>query len=172
MDVIETMLRRRSCRKFTAEPVSAVAQKSLERALLCAPTSKNCKSTRFVLVSDAGVLRRLGESRDHGASFLAGCTLAVAVYADPEATDVWTEDASIAAAFLLLAAEDLGLGACWCQMRARGRENGPTAQAYVSELLGVADKGWQLECVVGLGHPAETHRPYDDERLDWSRIIK
>lgn len=171
MEVIETLLRRRSCRKFTAEPVSAVEQKSLERAVLCAPTSKNCKSTHFVFVSDAGLISQLPQSRDQGSTFLGGCTLAVAVYADPAATDVWTEDASIAAAFLMVAAEGLHLGACWCQMRGRGRANGPTAQDFVSGLLGVADTGWQLECIVGIGHPAESHRPYDDERLDWSRIV-
>ena len=39
--------------------------------------------------------------------------------ADPLASDVWIEDASIASIMIQLQAEDLGLGSCWVQVRER-----------------------------------------------------
>ena len=57
---------------------------------------------------------------------LAGADSAVVVIADPEKTDVWTEDCSIAMAYMHLAADSLGLGSCWIQgppEKCSGRQN-------------------------------------------------
>jgi septum formation protein len=54
-----------------------------------------------------------------GAAFLADAAMAVVVMADPLASDVWIEDASIASIMIQLQAEDLGLGSCWIQVRER-----------------------------------------------------
>ena len=55
----------------------------------------------------------------HGASFLGDAALAIVVTADPLASDVWIEDASIASLMIQLQAEDMGLGSCWIQIRER-----------------------------------------------------
>ena len=44
---------------------------------------------------------------------LAGASVAIVVIADPEKTDVWTEDCSIVMSNMHNMAHDLGLGSCW-----------------------------------------------------------
>lgn len=46
---------------------------------------------------------------------LAGAKAAILVFADPEKTDVWTEDCAIAMSNMHLMAHHLGLGSCWIQ---------------------------------------------------------
>ena len=51
--------------------------------------------------------------KEQASQFIADAALAVVVVADPLASDVWIEDASIASIYLQLQAEDMGLGRCW-----------------------------------------------------------
>ena len=164
----EIIASRRSCRKFTDKPLTEEQVKQLKRAALSSPTSKNCKSWQFVFVQDKATIEALSHSKQHGASLVGGAALAIVVYGDPGKTDVWIEDASIAASFLLLQAQELGLGACWVQLRLRGLDDGRTAKQTVGELLG-APEGLEPLCIVAVGHPDEQHRPYTDERLPWEQ---
>ena len=65
------------------------------------------------------MVARLAGCRDAGGDALKTATLAVVVTADPAVSDVWEEDASIAATQIFLEAEALGLGSCWVQVRKR-----------------------------------------------------
>ncbi len=163
-NISELIMNRRSCRKFTTEPVSADDIKELQRAALASPTSKNCKSWQFLFVQDKQAIVKLSESKEQGAAFVKNATLAIVVFGDPRATDVWIEDASIAGAFLLLQAQALGLGATWVQLRERGFADGRTAKENIRNLTGAPE---ELEpvCIIAIGHPDEQHRPYSDERL-------
>ena len=133
----ELMMRRRSSRKFTAEPIAPDQVQELLKAALVAPTSKNAHSWQFVAVEDREMLERLAACRKMGSSFLSGCALAVVVMGDVTVTDVWVEDASIAAAYMQLQAEDLGLGSCWCQVRNRHTPDDTEAEQYVRDLLDI-----------------------------------
>ncbi len=168
-NLTELMLSRRSCRKFTEEPVSAEAIKELKRVALCAPTSKNCHSAELVFVTNREVINALAHSKDAGASFLEHATLAVVVLGDENKTDVWVEDTSIAATFVQLKAEDLGLGSCWVQMRERGFDDGRKANDIIRKLIN-APENMQVECVIGIGHKMATKDAYTDETLDWTRV--
>jgi nitroreductase len=77
----------------------------------------------------------------------------VAVCADPARCDVWIEDCAIAATILHLAAESLGLGSCWVQIRQRPHGDGRSAEEYVREVLGLPES-LVLECIIGIGYPA------------------
>ena len=169
MDSLTSLFfKRRSIRKFTADPISEAQIKELQRAALCAPTSKNCKSWEFVFVSDKDTIKALSESKDAGAQFLEGAPLAIVVMADPQKTDVWVEDTSIAATFIQLQAEALGLGSCWAQMRLRGTSNAPAATT-IKQLLG-APAHLEVECVIGVGHKDQQRSEYTDEKLPWQQI--
>ncbi len=168
-NLAQLIAERRSCRKFTSEPVSADDIMQLKRAALSSPTSKNCKSWEFVFVQDKATIEALSNSKEHGATFVAGATLAIVVLGNTAKTDIWVEDASIAASFLLLQAADLGLGATWVQLRSRGFADGRKAQDIVKEMLGVPD-GVEVLAVIAIGHPDESHRPYSDDRLPWDQV--
>ena len=169
MSITELIMKRRSCRKFTDEPISDSDIKELKRAALCSPTSKNCKSWEFVFVRDKATLKSISEAKESGAAFVAEAPLAIIVLADEGKTDVWVEDASIAATIIQLQAESLGLGSCWAQMRGRGHSDGRTAQDIIAALVG-ARQGLQVECVIAIGHKADERRAYDDERLSWAQV--
>lgn len=110
---------RRSMRKFTDEELTQEEVVALMKAALMAPTSKRSNSWQFVVVDDKETLRKLSRCKEQASQFIADAVLAVVVMADPMASDVWIEDASIASIYLQLQAEDLGLGSCWVQVRER-----------------------------------------------------
>ncbi len=160
--------KRRSIRKFTTEPISEAHIKELQRAALCAPTSKNCKSWEFVFVDNKETIKALSESKESGAQFLEGAPLAIVVLADTQKTDVWVEDTAIAATFIQLQAEALGLGSCWAQMRLRGTTNTPATDT-IKQLIG-APSNLEVECVIGIGHKDQQRSEYTDEKLPWQQI--
>jgi nitroreductase len=160
---------RRSTRKFTDEPITPGHVESILKAALMAPTSKNAFSWQFVVVEDKPMLNRLAGCKKHGAAFLKGCALAVVVSGDAMQTDVWIEDASIAAIYMQLQAEDLGLGSCWCQVRNRRMEDGCESEKYVRDLLGIPNQYGVLS-IIGFGHKDQELMPLDKSQLLWEKV--
>ncbi len=166
-----TLIRnRRSTRHFTDQALTPEQAESLLKAALMAPSSRGRAPWYFVAVDDRERLRGLAQCKPHGADFLAECSLAVAVLANPMESDVWEEDAAIAAIYMQLQAEDLGLGSCWCQICNRETADGGSAADYVRQLL---DIPYQLEVVaiIGFGHKAQTQPPIDESNLAWEKIF-
>ncbi len=122
---------RRSIRQFKADKVEPEKVDLLLETLLRAPSSRSRNPWQFVAVDDPQLLAGLAHAKAHGAEFLAGAPLAVVVCADPARCDVWIEDCAIAAILLQLAAESLGLGSCWAQMRLRRDANDIDAETTV-----------------------------------------
>lgn len=168
MNLTELIMRRRSCRKFTEEPVSVEDIKELKRVAVCSPTSKNCRSWEFVFVQKKEVISALSRSKDNGSSFMEFAPLAIVVLGNPTKTDVWVEDASIAATYLQLKAEELGLGSCWVQMRERGIPGGSAASDTIKALINAPEE-LEVECVIAVGHKAVERSPYTDEKLPWEQ---
>lgn len=161
LDLIRT---RRSIRKFGPDPVSDEHRRLLEEAALRAPTSRDLRPCEFVFVTEPETIARLARLKPHGSAFLGGAPLAAVVLASPARSDVWVEDASIAATFLHLAAHSLGLGSCWVQVRERTHATGGFASDFVREVLG-APPELEVLAVMGIGHPAETKEPVSDDAL-------
>lgn len=105
-DFHELLRLRRSTRKFTEQEIASDDVKTIMEAALMAPSSKRSLSWEFVLVEDAEKLERLSVCKDNGAKLIAGAKLAVVVLGDPMKSDVWIEDASIAATLIQLQAEE------------------------------------------------------------------
>ena len=79
-------------------------------------------------------ITRLKTYKKHGTTALESAPLAIVVAADAEKSDVWVEDASIAATFLQVEAEALGLGSNWIQLRRRESDAEPSETAFRREL--------------------------------------
>ena len=159
---------RRSMRKFTDEPLTAEEVETLMRAALMSPSSKGKHAWHFILVDDKAMLAQLSQCKAQGADFLAGAPLAVAVVGDPQESDVWIEDASVASAVLLYQAEDMGLGACWIQVRERYTAEGIPAEEIVRTLLGIPEE-LRVLSIVAVGHKGMERKPFNEERLLWER---
>ena len=169
MKFSELIKTRRSMRQFTDELLSGDDVKLLLRAGLMAPSSKGMHSYEFVVVEDKQMLAALSECKAGGSDFLAGAPLAIVVLADPAVSDVWIEDASVAATHILLQAEDLGVGACWIQVRNRYTADERSAEQIVKSLLNIPEeKG--VVCIIALGHKGMERKPQNEDRLKWERV--
>ena len=161
---------RRSHRKFTDERVTEEQLQVLLDAALMAPTSKGMHSYSFCVVENAATLAALSQCKSMGSQFLSDAPCAIVVMAEPEISDVWIEDASVAATMLLLSAENCDLGACWVQIRERLQEDGSPASLAVRELLHLTPEQEPL-CIVAIGKKAQDVPPHTEEDLRWERLI-
>lgn len=169
MDFDKLIAQRRSIRKFTEEQLTEEQVKMLMRAALMAPTSKGSHSYEFCVVQDKEKLQALAQAKDLGAQLLAEAPTAIVVAAKPEVSDVWIEDASVATTFLLLQAEDMGLGACWVQMRKRQDAEGRDAEENVRQILGLP-QDLRILSIVAVGHKAMERKPQNEEKLLWEKV--
>ncbi len=162
-------VRRHSIRRYPTEPISAEDVKLILEAALLAPTSKSSRSWQFICVDARDMLERLAQCKPAGAAPIARCQLAVVVAGNPELSDPWIEDASIAAAYMQLQAEDLGLGSCWIQVRGRFTADDIPSEEYVQELLGMPGE-LPVLCIMTFGHKDEVRKEVDTSKLLWERV--
>jgi len=160
---------RRSVRLFESRPVEEEKLSHILEAALRSPSSRSLNPWQFVVVKNPETLKALSGVKPHGGAFLAGAPLAIAVIADPQRCDVWVEDTSIAATYIQLAAEFIGLKSCWCQIRLREDGHGNMATDRVREILAVPD-GLEVAAIIGIGYPAEEKKGHPESYLDSSKV--
>lgn len=88
---------------------------------------------------------------------------------DTQVSDVWVEDAAVAATTLLYQAESMGLGACWAQVRCRRQDDGTPSADYVREILRLPDNIEPL-AIIGVGHKQFEKKPHADDALMWEKV--
>lgn len=166
---LNLIIKRRSTRKFKEEFVKPEQLEQILKAGLMAPTSKRCMSWEFVVVEEKSVLQQLSTCKANGASFLANAPLAIVILGNELKTDVWIEDASIAAVIMQLQAEELGLGSCWIQIRNRLDTQGISVEENVCELLNIPE-GYHPLCILAIGVKDEDKAPFDESKLKWEKV--
>ena len=162
---------RRSIRKYQPVEIEAEKLEALKKSALLTPSSRGRRSWEFIFVTDRETLQKLSRCREGASGFLAGAALGIVVLGDREQSDVWTEDASIAAMTLQLAAHSLGLGSCWIQVRNRDHSEDVKAGEYIGEALGIPER-FGVECILAVGYPAEEKKPYDEAGLNYEKVHK
>ena len=105
---------------------------------------------------------------------LEGAAAAIVVFADPEVTDVWTEDCCIVMSNMHVMAASLGVGSCWIQGRLRETAEGQSTEEYCRKLLGVPEQ-FALEAILSIGVPAERAAGYTvedlrEEKIHWEKF--
>lgn len=165
----QLLIKRRSIRKFTGELLSPEETQRILEAALLSPTSKNSRPWEFVVVEDKEMLEKLSKCKPHGANFVADATLAVIVLGNPLESDVWVEDASIAAINMQMQAEDLNIGSCWVQIRNRDFTDGVPAAEYIGELFQIP-MPLETLCVIAFGKKEKERRPNSTENLLWEKV--
>ena len=160
---------RRSCRLYTDEPVDKEAVCNLLRAALMSPSGHRYNPWEFVHVEDKEVLKALSVCKAQGAALLEGAAMAIVVLGDTTKTDVWIEDCSVATIIIQLAAQSMGLGSCWVQMRCRKSADGASAEDNVRRLLDIPSH-YAVLSVVAVGHKAREAKPFDEEKMQWEKV--
>lgn len=172
MDFKDLLVRRRSVRKFSDRAVPEEVIERLLAATLSAPSSRNARSTRLLVVDDPALVARMAAMRDYGSAFMAGAPLAVVVLGDRTKSDLWEINAAISATVLHLAATDAGLASCWVHIAGRPRRReepaGERAADYLRTFLPIPDACEPL-CAVVMGYsdfrPAPLPPADDAERI-------
>ena len=158
MDFLEVIEKRRSVRKYSDKPVERELLDAIIRVAQTAPSSRNSKSSAFMIVEDKDTLVALSQMRDSGCALLSGATSAIVVMGDETKTDLWVDNCAISATFVQLAVTAMDLVSCWVHINGRpclkDVPEGEKAEDYVRELLGIKD-GYRPYCVIAIGYPQE-----------------
>ena len=166
---IELIQNRRSIRKYQDKTIEDEKIDFLVEALLRAPTSMGKNSWKFVVVTDTAVLEKLSTAKPHGATFLRNAALGIVICADPQISDVWIEDASIASIITHLAATSLNLGSCWIQIRERKHDDTQSAEAYIAQVLSLPAHIKVLS-IIAIGYPDERKSPHPKQSLPYDSV--
>lgn len=165
----ELISSRRSIRKYTEEKLTPEQVELTMKSALMSPSSKHSTPWQFVLVEDKDTLQKLSKCKTSGGAFIADCTLAVVVLGDPIQSGALVEDMSIAATYIQLQAEDLGLGSCWVQIKGRQTELGQDSEEAVRLLLDIPLQ-LTVGCIIAIGNKIQPGKPFNEEKLQWEKI--
>lgn len=167
--LLNVMKNRRSVRQYTGEAIPQEKIDLILQAGLLSPSGRNIKPWEFILVKNIDTLKKLSKCRPMGSGILAGANAAIVVLGDTTATDVWTEDCSIAMTQMHLMADAIGVGSCWVQGRLRPSPKGGTAEEEVRSLLNIPEK-YALEAILCLGVAALHPEAHSLEELNMDKI--
>ena len=165
----ELVATRRSVRKYSEEKLTSDQVEQIMKSALMSPSSKHCNSWEFVLVEDKDVLNQLANCKPSGGHFIADCALAIVVLGDVTKSIASVEDTSIAATFIQLQVEDLGLGSCWVQIKGRETEAGEDSEEYVRNFLDIPYQ-FSVGCIIAIGNKVRPNRPFDENSLQWEKV--
>lgn len=165
----ELIRTRRSIRKYQDKEVEKEKVHTILQNALLAPSSRSRRPWEFIAVTDRDVLEQLSKTREHGSKHIAGAPLCIVVAADPEACDIWVEDASIAAIIIQLSAHSLGLGSCWIQARERFAPDHTKTGDMVKGILNIPEK-YEIECLIAIGYPDEEKEAYKESDLELEKL--
>ncbi len=168
-DSIDKIIRdRRSVRRYTGEKISRDTLENVVKFGMYAPSSYGQNPVEFVVVDDRKKLAEIANAKRIGAPSVRNAAAAIVVIVNKTKGELWIEDSSVAAGYVLLGAERYGLGACWNQIRDRDGQQ-LSASREICEILDIPSM-YEVLCVIALGHKGEKKAPHDDSELDMSRL--
>ena len=170
-DLYELTRKRRSVRRYGSAHIGDEVIHEIIKVALTAPTSFGHNPVEYVIVRDKDMIRKIGACKQMGGSQINGADAVIVVMvktADKRQAEFWIEDGAIASAYILLAVEQNGLGACWVHIRNRmGLRK--TSDEEIRALLGVPD-GYSVLNLVAIGEKGEDKRAYADEDLHTENV--
>ena len=160
MSGIDLILKRRSIRKYSSEPVSEEVKAKILEAGRQAPSAANVQPWHFIVVDDPALKERLA-STGRFRSFIKDCSfVVVGIYKsrNPIMKRWGQVDTVIALQNMVLAAQVQGVGSCWI-----GDLSGD-----VKGILGIPG-GAEIVAMVSFGIPDE--EPGQKSKKDHKKIF-
>ncbi len=144
MNVSDAIRTKRAVRKFQDKPLPAELVTAILNAGRRSQSSKNEQTWQFIAIQDRALLKALSECGSY-AGHLAGAALGVAILTpDPAEKFQVLFDAGQAAAYMQLAAWELGVGSCLASIYETEKARG--ILAFPGE--------WHLRIALSFGYPA------------------
>jgi len=162
MSIFDVIAKRRSCRRFTPQPVDANDLFVMVQAARLAPQAANIQPIRYTIVHQQRFLEPVF-SCTKWAGYLEGYTPPVGyrptgyivILVDNELKGRYSDsDAGAAVENMLLVATDKGLGTCWL---------GAIDRDKIRKLLGIPEK-YSIHSLVAVGYPAKDEYPVWEEK--------
>ena len=148
MNVVDAIRTKRAVRKFQEKPLPEEAVHAILNAGRRAQSSKNEQVWQFIAIRDKAVLKALSECGQY-AGHLAGAALAVAlIMPDPTVKFQTLFDSGQAAAYMQLAAWEIGVGSCLASIYDMEKARG--ILGFPSELY--------LDIAISFGYPADENK--------------
>lgn len=174
MELKNILDHRRSTRKFLPRKVEHDKLQRIVDMALQAPSSRNSRSTRLLVVEQPELLEKIAAMRDYGSAFVSGAAAAILVMGDRRVTDLWVDNCAITATVMQLAVVDEGLASCWVHVNGRPRlvkePDGEQAEEYLRSFLPIPEH-YGILCAIALGYSDFTPAPlppYEgEERVKW-----
>jgi nitroreductase len=140
-ETVKVILRRRSIRKYRADPIPDEDLTQILESARRAPTGANRQKWRMVVVKDPELRRATAEACDRQ-MWMADAPVILCLVTEPEG---WLVDGTIVLDHAILAATSLGYGTCWI---------GAFSAAKVKDVLEIPDDH-NIVCLTPVGLPAE-----------------
>lgn len=173
MQTIETILSRRSIRKFTERPISEEDLKTILTCGMSGPSAVNARDWSFIVVNDKEKLADWANHSGRAGNIIGNASMAILVCADTArsfkgAPMYWAINGSIAAQNMILAATDLGIGSVWLGIWPQ-EEKVNTQKEYFSlpeEII--------PHSIIAFGYPNEDksgvpHKDYEEDRVHYNK---
>jgi nitroreductase len=157
VSVLESILSRRSIRRYQKKEVPKEVLMQILEAGRQAPSAVNRQPVRFVVVTDKTVLKDLCDTII--TRFVKEAPVAIVGCADVKSlmTGKWAIiDATIAMENMVIAASALGIGSCWI---------GACNEQKVKDILTIP-KDWKVVALVTFGYPSEQPKPKKKKSID------
>lgn len=161
--VQDAIRKRRSIREFTGRAVSGELLRQIVAAGIWAPSGLNNQPWRFVLVRGKSIREKLAAQTTYSHIILAAPSLIVVLLDRSAMYDEVKDHQSAGACIqnMLLATEELGLGAVWLGQILKNRK-------AVNDILHL-DETYDLMAVLAVGYPI--HRNQKSQRKPVAEFI-
>jgi nitroreductase len=167
MDVKDAIQKRRSIRSYQDKEVSDDIIKELIDAARRAPTGNNAQPQKYLAVKDSETKKLLRDEKVFFQEFVSDAPVILVCCSDPDAfvekkgKDPYNEvrairDVSIASAFLILRATELGLGGCFV---------GWIDDEKLKKVLNLPER-FVVPYVIPIGYPSGEPKPFERKDLD------
>lgn len=118
MEAINSIMSRRSVRKYSGKRISDSDLETILKAGQSGPSCVNSRDWAFFITRDKSVLSKIADANGPYSEMLKHASVGIVVCGDlslaySDAPDYWIIDASIAAQNIILAANALGIGSVW-----------------------------------------------------------
>jgi len=165
---MNSILTRRSIRKYTGKEVTDEQLKELLKAGMSAPSAGNEQPWHFIIIRSKETFEKIMKVHPYS-KMLAEASAAIAVCGD-ESRQIhegyWVQDCSAATENILIQANDMGLGAVWLGVYPR-----TDRVEAIKKILELPPEITPL-CLISIGYPAETKEPanrYDEKRIHYEK---
>jgi nitroreductase len=164
MEVLRALKERRSIRAYLNTPIEDEKLNRVLEAARISPSAKNRQEWKFIVIKDEKIKQRLLPGVK-GRKFVIEAP-AIIVACATESSFImpcgqygYTVDLSIAMSYIMLEAQEVGLGTCWL---------GGFFEEQIKEVLEIPD-GVRVVAMTPLGYPAEN--PNEKPRKSLEEIV-